>query len=234
LRVHVLQHVPFEGLGTIQPFFLKRGLQFSMTHLYRNACFPGPGEFDFLVIMGGPMGVHDTDRFPWLQAEKAFIKSAIERGKTVLGVCLGAQLIADVLGAEVASMGYREIGWFPVELNEKAPTAYRDILGDRFVTLHWHGDSFAIPPGASLLGSSEACQNQGFVLDERIVGLQFHLEFDQASINRLTSNCAEELDGSRWVQSAEEMSGRPELLGNGHARMDRLLDHLIALTRNTG
>ena len=231
MRLHFLQHVPFEGLGTIQPFFLKRHVQFEMTHLYASEPLPGIEDFDFLVIMGGPMGVHDTEQYPWLMEEKRLIGEAIEAGKTLLGICLGAQMIADVLGAEVRPMGYREIGWFPISLSPEAPDRFYEMLGRDFIALHWHGDTFEIPSEALPFGSSEACPNQGYIYADRVVGLQFHLEFDKASVDRLARNCPEELDGTRWVQTADQMRDDPEQFANGHARMDRLLDHLLELTQ---
>lgn len=115
MRIHYLQHVPFEGLGTMESYFLQRGHRLSSTHFYLEKPPPSVAEFDWLVVMGGPMGVYDEIKFPWLTEEKSFIGKSIKSGKIVLGICLGAQLIADVLGAGVFKNQYREIGWFPIE-----------------------------------------------------------------------------------------------------------------------
>ena len=227
-RVHVLQHVPFEGLGTIQPFFIKRELEFDMTHLYQEHSLPALEEFDLLVIMGGPMGVNDVKEYPWLVAEKQFIASAISAGKRLLGICLGAQLIAAALGAKVLPMGYREIGWFDVESSDECPSPIRQIFGDNFECFHWHGDTFEIPKDSLSIGSSKACANQGFLYGDKVLGLQFHLEFSTPSVQRLVTNCAHELDGGDWVQSAEEMLASPVRFDAGHKKIDVLLDYLLS------
>jgi GMP synthase (glutamine-hydrolysing) len=206
LRIHHLQHVPFEGLGSMEPFFKKKGHQLSSTHLYLGDSPPAIAECDWLVVMGGPMGVHDEIEFPWLKEEKAFIRKCIDSGKIVLGICLGTQLIADVLGARVFKNEYREIGWFPVERKIDADDS--DLAGvfpETLEVFHWHGDTFEMPESAKLLASSEACRNQGFILDRRIVGLQFHLETTAETAAALVQNCRAELDGSKYVQSETEM-----------------------------
>jgi GMP synthase-like glutamine amidotransferase len=152
------------------------------------------------------MGVHDEKEFPWLREEKSFIRESIESGKIVLGICLGAQLIADALGARVFKNQYREIGWFPLERKIDAEeSAMADVFPDTLEVFHWHGDTFETPKGAKLLASSEACRNQGFVIDSRVIGLQFHLETTSESAAALIQNCGAELDGSKYVQSAAEM-----------------------------
>lgn len=206
MRIHHLQHVSFEGLGTIESYFLRRGHQLSSTHLYMGHSLPSINEFDWLIVMGGPMGVYDEIKFPWLTEEKRFIQKSIRSGKVVLGICLGAQLIADVLGAKVFKNEYHEIGWFPIE---RTIDTNKSILGDVFPktldVFHWHGDTFEIPRGAHLLASSEACRNQGFIIEDRVVGLQFHLETTRDSAALLIENCRNELDRSKFVQDGKEI-----------------------------
>jgi len=206
LRIHHLQQVPFEGLGIMDSFFLQRGHRLSSTHFYLGNPLPSIAEFDWLIVMGGPMGVHDEIEFPWLNDEKTFIRKSIESGKIVLGICLGAQLIADALGARVFKNEYREIGWFPIERKIDAKeSAMADVFPETLDVFHWHGDTFETPKGAKLLASSEACRNQGFVIDCRVVGLQFHLESTSESAVALIQNCRTELDGSKYVQSEAEI-----------------------------
>jgi GMP synthase-like glutamine amidotransferase len=206
MRIHHLQHVPFEGLGSMEPFLKTRGHQLSVTHLYLGQTLPDVGALDWLIVMGGPMGVHDMAAYPWLVAEKALIRDAIASGKIVLGICLGAQLIADVLGAGVTRNKYREIGWFPLHKTEQAgQTIIGDALPSEMDVFHWHGDTFDIPKEAVHLAFSEACQHQGFIYRNRVVGFQFHLETTQASAKALTEHCGNELDGSRYVQDAAAM-----------------------------
>jgi GMP synthase-like glutamine amidotransferase len=206
MRVHYLQHVPFEGLGAIEKFCKEKELQLSCTRLFAGGSLPASDSFDWLIIMGGPMGIHDHDEYPWLVDEKTFIRQAIEAGKIVLGICLGAQLIADVLGAKVYFSGHREIGWFEIiRSSGVGKTILAQALPKRAEVFHWHGDTFELPDGAVRLARSEACTNQGFIWDNRVVALQFHLETTMESAAGLVKNCRNELDGSRFVQSKEEI-----------------------------
>ena len=159
-----------------------------------------------LVIMGGPMSVHDEYEHVWLKAEKWFVKQVIDAGKPVLGICLGAQLIAEVLGGTVEPGKQKEIGWFPITLS---PEFAASNLGHRFPesinVFHWHGETFTIPDGAQRIASSEACENQGFVYNDRVVGLQFHLETTHISAESIISNSAHELVEGPFIQSEDEM-----------------------------
>jgi GMP synthase-like glutamine amidotransferase len=206
MRVHHLQHVPFEALGSMESYLRSRGHRLTSTHLYLGQPLPDPEAFDWLIVMGGPMGVHDTSLFPWLNAEKEFLAQAMQHGKTVLGICLGAQLIADVLGARVSKNKYREIGWFPIiPAAQAADTLLAETLPRPFEAFHWHGDTFELPAGATLLASSEACRNQGFIADNHIVALQFHLETTMEAARMLLDHCRNELDGSPFVQKEAEL-----------------------------
>jgi GMP synthase-like glutamine amidotransferase len=200
----------------MEPWFLQRGHQLSSTHFYRGDAIPASDDFDWLIVMGGPMGVHDDLKFPWLRAEKSLIRDSINSGRIVLGICLGAQLIADVMGAEVTQNENREIGWFPVNreiAGGESPLA--DAFPETLDVFHWHGDTFDIPEDARLLATSEACRNQGFLYDNRVVGLQFHLETTPDSAAALLQQCAGELDGSKYVQSGVEML-------SDHSRFERI------------
>jgi GMP synthase-like glutamine amidotransferase len=211
MRVHYLQHVSFEGLSSIEPFLRAKGHELTATHLYQGDALPAIDAFDWLIVMGGPMGVCDYEDYPWLAGEKQCITSAIEAGKIVLGICLGAQLIADALGATVSKNGHREIGWFNLSSTADAKnTILSDALPENAEVFHWHGDTFGIPDGATALVSSEACQNQGFILNDRVVGFQFHLETTEESASALIEHCRDELDGSKYVQSEQTMLSQPE------------------------
>ncbi len=229
MRIHHLQHVPFEGLGSMESFFLKRGYQLSSTRFYLDNSLPAISEFDWLIVMGGPMGVHDEIQFPWLKDEKIFIRESIEAGKIVLGICLGAQLIADSLGAQVFKNQYREIGWFPIErkINSDASNL-ADIFPAKMEVFHWHGDTFEVPIGAKLLASSKACRNQGFILDDRVIGLQFHLETTPESAAALIQNCSAELDKSQFVQSEAEMLSNEFRFLRINGVMNSLLEKLAS------
>jgi len=216
MRVHYIQHVAFEGLGAMQPYLQNKGHELSATHLYAGESLPSVDTFDWLIVMGGSMGIYDYDDYSWLQAEKVFIKQAIDVGKTVLGICLGAQLIADVLGSTkekraVYAGQHKEIGWFDIHKStELDETVLGNVFPDTLEVFHWHGDMFDVPEGAQAVGSSAACPNQGFVYDNRVVGFQFHLETTPESAAALIEKCGDELDASLWeqnryVQSAQTM-----------------------------
>jgi GMP synthase-like glutamine amidotransferase len=204
MRIHSLQHVLFEDIGSLHHDIRQRGFSLSTTHLYRGESPPELESFDVLVVMGGPMGVYDENIYPWLATEKKFIASAINTGKKVLGICLGAQLIACVLGAKVVRNPHREIGWFPLQVTtNKHPIA--KILATCTNVFHWHGDTFELPAHSQLIASSQACEHQAYVIKNQIYGFQFHLETTEASASALMENCAEDLDDSEFVQTAEEI-----------------------------
>ncbi len=206
MKVHYIQHVPFEGLSSIESYMKKNKHELSCTQLHQGETLPSVNNFDWLIIMGGSMGIYDEENYPWLNSEKELIKSAIKSEKIVLGVCLGAQLIADVLGAKVQRNRHREIGWFNISrLSDTDNTILSTVIPDNAMVFHWHGDTFEIPKGAYPLAESEACKNQGFILNNRVLALQFHLETTIKSASALIENCRNELDGSQYVQSEEEM-----------------------------
>jgi GMP synthase-like glutamine amidotransferase len=206
LRIHYLQHVPFEHPAGIATWARQRGHLLAGCRLYRGQPLPSLRDLDWLVIMGGPMSVHDERAYPWLVEEKRLIERAIKAGKRVLGVCLGAQLVADVLGARVYRNRHKEIGWFPVHLTGQA-TSSNLLVGfpQTFPAFHWHGETFDIPAGARHLAKSEACRNQAFELGGRVLGLQFHLEVTLASLRALIKNCRADIGRGRYQQSPRRM-----------------------------
>jgi GMP synthase-like glutamine amidotransferase len=214
LRVEIFQHVAFEGLGSLEAWFRERGHTLAYTRLYAGDMPAGAAlpsgrpapDADWLVVMGGPMGVHDEAAYPWLREEKRAIARALERGAAVLGVCLGAQLLAHVLGAKVGRNRHKEIGWFPVDLAEEAARTWLGrVFPPRFTPFHWHGDTFDIPAGAVALGGSEACAHQGFLHGENALGLQFHPEVTGESLAALVQHCGGELAGDRYVQDTDAL-----------------------------
>ena len=224
MRVQVFQHVPFEGLGSIETWLEKRGAETSWTRLYAGELPPDMTETDFLIVLGGPMGIYDEDEFPWLVAEKAALKQALTRGIPILGICLGAQLIADALAAKVTQNKHEEIGWFPVESAKGV-----DLLPESFTAFHWHGDTFGIPEGAQLLASSTACRNQAFLYRESVLGLQFHLESTEESARLLVQNCG--VTECTWVQSADAILNAPK--EHYRAANEVMARVLVRLTRAT-
>ena len=226
MRAHTLQHVPFEGLGTIESWLLGSGYGITTTKFFDSAVLPEVETIDFLVVMGGPMGVHDEKIHPWLAEEKTFIRSVIEAGKPVLGVCLGAQLIAACMGGEVVRNPVKEIGWFPVEA---VPHGRDDLFRFPawFQALHWHGDTFTLPRGAIQLARSQGCTNQAFQIGRQVIALQFHLEATPTSVQQLVSHCRSELvEGAFIAAEAEIVSATQRNWPEGRLLMASILDYL--------
>ncbi|MCZ7398624.1 MAG: type 1 glutamine amidotransferase [Candidatus Methanoperedens sp.] len=223
MRIHSLEHEPFEGLANIEVWAKKRGHTISRTLLFNNEELPEINDFDWLVIMGGSMNIYEEEKYPWLREEKNFIAEAIAGKKIVLGVCLGSQLIADVLGGRVSKNKYKEIGWFPVSLTTDAKNSsiFSKFPG-RFTAFHWHGDTFKIPPGAVRIAESEGCANQAFEYG-RVVGLQFHFEYSEKSINLMLQNCSDDIVDGKYIQAADEIASH---IGNVR-EMNKLLNLLL-------
>lgn len=211
MKIHFIQHVPFEGPAGIADWITEHHHTPTVTKLFNAETLPALNSFDWLIVMGGPMGIYDTRQYPWLAAEKSFIAEAIAANKAILGICLGAQLIAGALGAEVRPNVHREIGWFNMTPSDELKDTILDgVFPEQTLAFHWHGDTFDLPDNAKRIASSEACKNQGFILGDRVIGLQFHLETTPESASLLIENGRNELDGSRFVQTEAEMLESPE------------------------
>ena len=228
MRIHYLQHLPFEDSAGIAGWAAVHGHSESRTRFFRGEPLPALYDVDWLIVLGGAMSVNEESRYPWLVSEKKFLKEAIAAGKTLIGICLGAQLLADVLGGQVYKNTYPEIGWHPVSLTDAgiASPLFKGFPA-RVEAFHWHGDTFTIPPGCTHLASSEACVNQAFATsDNRVIGLQYHLETVRTSITSLVHNCPEDLVDSPYVQSGEDMLSRPERLTELDTILRRFLDNV--------
>jgi len=223
MRLHWLQHVPFEGLGIIEDWAEERGFDISCTRLYTDEALPEIDTFDWLIVMGGPMGIFDYNDHPWLTEEKEFIELAIDEEKTVVGICLGAQLMADVLGAKVYPGPQKEIGWFPIRRAPAAPA----LLPEELIVFHWHGDTFEIPEDAVALATSEPGINQGFVFNDKAIALQFHMETTPESMDAIIEHGGRELVDAPGIQTAEEMRAGLPNIGRVNAAMKHLLDALL-------
>lgn len=204
-KLHILQHVAFEGAGSIEAWGRQNKFSIGKTEFFRsNWSLPTSKDFDLLIVMGGTMGANDEVDFPWLVDEKRLLEQAITADKKVIGVCLGAQLIASVLGAKVHSNKYKEIGWFDVEKTEEGKSLpIFDKFPDCFSAFHWHTDTYELPAGSSRLFHSQACPEQGFLSGYNILGLQFHLEVTPKEIDAfLESNGEDLVSGGPFVQNA--------------------------------
>ncbi len=221
MKALVIQHVAFEGPGHVAAFLESRGVSIDSILLGKDALPADPGAYDFLIVMGGPMSVHDEGEYAWLVPEKAFLRSWVQTGKPALGVCLGAQLFAEILGAKITKNGEREIGWFPVRWIEEARASE--------FAFHWHGETFSVPEAATRIAESDACANQGF-RQGKVVALQFHLEATYETVSLMTEHGANDLLPAAWVQPKEAiLAGARTHCGSANARLEKILIELLGL-----
>ncbi|MEM9399617.1 MAG: type 1 glutamine amidotransferase [Verrucomicrobiota bacterium] len=208
MRLHYLQHVHFENMAYIEQWAKHENFTITCTEMFNNAKLPHIDSFEWLVIMGGPMNIYEYEQYPWLADEAHFIKQAIDKGKKVLGICLGAQLIAHALGAKVSQNKHHEIGWFPVERTKDYYQREYDLppLPKKMTFYHWHGDTFSIPNKAIPLAASKACKNQAFFYPPKTLALQFHPESTEESVHKLMESCGNDLPTDKpFVQSKKTM-----------------------------
>ena len=192
MRMAVLQHVEFEGPAAVADWAAERGFPLRLFHLYRDTTLPSLCDFDMLTVMGGPMSANDEAQLGWLAPEIAVVREAIAADKTVLGICLGAQIIAKALGARVYPGSAKEIGWFPVQRTADSHPFF-DGLPDSFTPFHWHGETFDLPHDTKLLAKSKITETQAFAVGQRVLGLQFHMEATEESVRALLKGAAHEI-----------------------------------------
>jgi GMP synthase-like glutamine amidotransferase len=228
VNIHYLQHVPFEDCGIIKAWSASHGYSLSSTPVYQHTNFPSLDTIDLLVVLGGPMGADEEKQHPWLVPEKRFIEEAIKRGKKVMAICLGSQILARVLGAKVYANPQKEIGWFPVQMTPDAARSNLFMtLPKELMVFHWHGDTFDLPQGAKHIASSKACQHQAFTYNnERVVGLQFHCEITAPLLASMIQHEGEELIKAPFVQTASEINQQSSRINASNETMKTLLIHL--------
>ena len=221
----ILQHHPIEGPGSLAPWLAVHAASTQIVHLYAGEDCPNPETVDLLLILGGPMSVNDEGEFSWLRAEKAFIRQVIDRHRPVLGICLGSQLIASVLGAKVRANPEKEIGWLPIEgiANAGAPISLPTTT-----VFHWHGETFDLPVGAILLARSQACAHQAFLYREKVLALQFHLETTPELVRDFVATGQDELVSAPYIQSPQAILEAPAAHYRGsNELLEKLLNSLI-------
>jgi GMP synthase (glutamine-hydrolysing) len=220
--VLVLQHAASEGLGTIEDALRASGHSFQYLRTFAGDVVPeNAGDASGLVIMGGPMGVYEYERYPFLRQEMKLIESFLKEEKPILGVCLGSQLLASTLGAEVKPGPRKEIGWFPIHLHE-AETAEDAVWKDQpksFTAYHWHGDIFDLPKSAVSLASSDLTVQQAFRYEKNAYGFLFHMEVTREQIQNMLREFdgeirQEKLDGRAILQQSETNLPAMQKIGN--------------------
>jgi GMP synthase-like glutamine amidotransferase len=196
VNVLIAKHVDIEGPGLIEACLRKAKIPYQVLSLEAGSRLPRLDDLTHIVILGGPMNVYEEDRYPFLIEEDLFIKEALQRGKSILGICLGAQLIAKALGAKIFKASVKEIGWYDVSLTRIGSIdPFFSRLPKTFSVFQWHGDTFEIPHGAVLIATSPLVPHQAFRYGENAYGLQFHLEVTQDIIREWMESYEEELEG---------------------------------------
>lgn len=235
MRWHCIQHLPDEGPGYAAEWLAAHGHSLGFTRLFEpNSAFPALADFDGLLILGGAMSVHDEARFPWLVEEKAFLRSALRAGKLTLAICLGAQLLAEALGGEVRPNPEPEIGYWTVRFSAKALT-HPLLRGwpDKAAVLHWHVDTFTVPPGALRVGMSAGCAAQGFVWGDGVIGLQFHPEMtEEMAENLISFEGHETAEEQEFVQTAAQIRAKLKSGWKGRKLLEALLENMVVLYKS--
>jgi GMP synthase (glutamine-hydrolysing) len=220
-----LRHVAFEDLGILEPLLRRRG--FDVSYLEAGVDSLGPAlRADLLVVLGGPIGVYEAGKYPFVTDEIGLIERRLARGRPVLGICLGAQLIAAALGARVYPAGVKELGWFPIMLTDAGRRSCLKYLAPPRRVLHWHGDTFDLPDGATLLAATRPVANQAFQVPGALA-LQFHAEVDARGVERWLIGHTCEISGTAGVSvpglRAATRRYAPGLMPAGR----KLFDHWI-------
>ncbi|MBX3324994.1 MAG: type 1 glutamine amidotransferase [Nitrospira sp.] len=227
MRAVCLQHVPFEGPGAFAKSLSKRGVTLD-SHLVPQEGLPRDVG-DLLIVMGGPMSVNDPD--PWIAEETAFIRSALQANKPVVGVCLGSQFMAKALGATVRSGKALEIGMTPVRLTDTGKVD--PVFGacpDTFDVFEWHGEIFDLPNDCAPLVGSDIAPLQAFRYGNWAYGLLFHLEMESSGIDSLCRECAADVTKAGLTAQQVKTTALPQL-PQLHHLADRLIGHLLTRTR---
>ena len=196
--VTAIRHVHFEDLGVLEDVLIERGIgiRYLEAGIDNLMALHDGLESELLVVLGGPIGAYDEDRYPFLTQELRIIEKRLASGLPMLGICLGAQLMARALGARVYPAPEKEIGWAPVALtNAGTRSPIRSLAGADMSVLHWHGDTFDLPENATLLASTDVCSNQAFSWKDVGLALQFHPEVKLNNIERWLIGHASELSG---------------------------------------
>lgn len=206
MRIHIIIHAAFEKPGLIETWAVDKGYQLSFTHTYQGEQLPDVSEMDFLIIMGGPQSPLKLDKYPYLRDEISLTKQAIQQKKAVLGICLGAQIIGESLGVKTGHSPNKEIGMFPITMTHEGAT---DPVFKRFPktfdVVHWHNDMPGIPPDGVMLAHSEGCPTQAFRYQDRVYGLQFHMEMTSELLHGMVEHCHSDLTPGKYIQTKERL-----------------------------
>jgi GMP synthase (glutamine-hydrolysing) len=228
MKMLVITHASFEKPGSIQDWAERNNYQITEVKPYAGEKLPPIDNFDFLIVMGGPQSPLSMDESPYLRDEIETIKDAVKLNKRIVGVCLGAQLIGEALGAKTEQSPNREIGSYTLELLEDAKNdPVFSQFPQYFDVMHWHSDMPGIPEGAKLIAKSEGCPRQIFTYGDRIYGFQCHFELTKELVSTMIDNCPNDLKAGRYVMSKEELKNIDFIEIN--RKMDAVLNHLAGV-----
>lgn len=224
IRVQILQHAEGEWIGSMHSWFTEKGYELNTCRLDHGEPLPSENDVDWLLIMGGPMSVNDEDEYDWLAPEKVFIRTCIDAGKKVLGICLGGQLMAAAMGASIRRNQDLEIGWIKVEKTN----AVAEWMDDVFAPLSWHGDTFELPDGGTSFAKSLITEHQGFCMGPTVWALQFHLEAEPGTVEAFMAVENAPLPEGPYIQSVEQMTDADEQVQASVKNMYALLETIEA------
>lgn len=225
--VAVFQHAESEGPGYLRTWMQAHGHTLDFVRWWERPVEEVDSRWSGCIILGGAMNIYQHRDHPWLAVEKKILGELLAKRIPTLGICLGAQLLADQLGGRVFQNSFEEIGWWPVDFS---PQAAKKIPGlpDRSTFLHWHGDTFSLPVGAVPLGESAACPRQGFLFDSHVVALQFHPEVDGPLLEDFCGSDSDVWPAGPWIQSREEILDQgPQFCGAANQFLDPFLEYLF-------
>ncbi|BBI32788.1 type 1 glutamine amidotransferase [Cohnella abietis] len=225
MNIIALQHFEFDDIDVFKDWSHKHGHQLHIHDPSTGMPEELINSMDFLIILGGPMSAYEEDRYPWLIQEKEFIRQAIQLEKKILGICLGAQLLAELLGGKVYPAAHKEIGWHQVIRTEDRHHWFNE-MPMYFHSFQWHGDTFDLPKGAKLLAYSEACEHQAFGYGDNILGLQFHLETTPVCLTTMLKEWSDEIVEGRYIQTLETIKHQVERCQMSFVMLRGLLDRM--------
>ncbi len=231
MHIHCLQHISFENPGYIKVWAQQNHHNITYTYFFEdNFVLPDLKNIDALIIMGGNMNVDEEEKFRWLRKEKKLIKAAINARKKVIGICLGAQLIAAALGCNVYPGSQKEIGFYPVQFTDGALNhPLFNHFKNLYTVFHWHGDTFDLPANAQLIASSAICKHQAFLIGNNVMGFQFHFEMNETIINDMIKHDGHELEeDGKYIQSQQQLSKGYQHLKQNQKDIFTLLDKFFA------
>lgn len=229
MRLHLLEHEPFAvRRSNITRWAEKKGYSVDSTEVFRGTRLPSQDDFDWLIVLGGFQHAWEEQKHPWLKAEKAFISEALSHDKIMLGICFGAQLLAETLGGRVFSNEKEEIGWYEVTVCEAGIDSFLfKNVPQKFLTFHWHSDHFTLAPGCTRLAFSQPTANQAFIANNSLaVGLQFHPEYTIEMVRYFAVEYGHEWQKNQYVAGKQAVLSQTGQIPETYWLMELLLDNM--------